>query len=168
LLDGDHAEIVERVVRWLRTRGWDVVVECSFNHYGERGSVDIVAWHAGLAAMLLIEVKARIVDVQELLATFGRKVRVVPRLLAGERGWRPRSIGRVLVVADTTANRNAVRRHEATFASSFSAPARAIRAWLHNPVGDLGGVWFVTHESGRVRRPQSPRRIRHRASDRHE
>jgi hypothetical protein len=37
---------------------WQVVVEYTFNHYGDRGSVDVVAWHAGAGALLLVEVKS--------------------------------------------------------------------------------------------------------------
>ena len=47
LIDRAHASIVEAVVRELRDLGWEVVVEFGFNHYGDRGSVDVLAWHAG-------------------------------------------------------------------------------------------------------------------------
>lgn len=43
LLDAAHASLVERVAAHLRASGWLVLVEYSFNHYGERGSVDVVA-----------------------------------------------------------------------------------------------------------------------------
>src|SRR5919108_5390466 len=36
LLDADHAAIVGGVVSYLRQLDWTVLVEWSFNHYGER------------------------------------------------------------------------------------------------------------------------------------
>ena len=41
LLDGDHAALVEALVRRLRGLGWTCEVEFTFNRYGERGSCDI-------------------------------------------------------------------------------------------------------------------------------
>jgi transcriptional regulator with XRE-family HTH domain len=66
LRDREHAAIVERCVRILRDLGWEVLVEFSFNSYGERGSVDIVAWHPAARALLLVEVKSRLLDLQAL------------------------------------------------------------------------------------------------------
>jgi hypothetical protein len=45
LLDEGHATLVDRVVAWLRAHGWEVAVEVSFARAGERGSIDILAWH---------------------------------------------------------------------------------------------------------------------------
>jgi transcriptional regulator with XRE-family HTH domain len=85
LLDADHAVIVNDLAAVLRSLGWEVVVEYTFNHYGDRGSVDILAWHSATRSLLVIEVKTRIVDVQELLSSIDRKVRVVPQLVRTER-----------------------------------------------------------------------------------
>ena len=43
LRDRDHARLVDDVVTVLRRYGWEVIVEWTFSHYGERGSIDIVA-----------------------------------------------------------------------------------------------------------------------------
>jgi hypothetical protein len=45
LMDARHARVVKA---WIARLGpeWEVVVEYSFNHYGYRGSVDVLAWHA--------------------------------------------------------------------------------------------------------------------------
>ncbi len=143
LLDEAHAGLVEIVIRFLRENAWDVVVEYSFNHYGERGSVDIVGWHAETRALLIIEVKSRLVDVQALHATMDRKCRVVPPLLARERGWRALSVGRVLVVADTTTIRRTVLRHAGTFDSVLPERTTSVRRWLRRPAGPIAGIWFL-------------------------
>jgi transcriptional regulator with XRE-family HTH domain len=143
LLDEDHAGLVERLVRALGALGWEVRVEYTFNDYGERGSVDVLAWHAGRRALLLVEVKTRVADIQDMHAAFDRKVRIVPKLLARERGWRPGSIGQLLVVPASHGNRDRVRRHGATFAVRFPAGAARARRWIRDPVGDFAGLWFV-------------------------
>jgi transcriptional regulator with XRE-family HTH domain len=43
LLDQRHAALVEIVARRLRLRGWTVVAEVSFSHFGDRGSIDLLA-----------------------------------------------------------------------------------------------------------------------------
>ena len=45
LLDEGHARLVDEVVRRLTALGWVVAVEVSFSRYGERGSIDVMAWH---------------------------------------------------------------------------------------------------------------------------
>lgn len=78
LIDRAHAAIVETVVATLRSAGWETVVEYSFNVFGERGSVDILAWHAATRTLLLVEVKSRLTDLQAMFHSLGRKLRLVP------------------------------------------------------------------------------------------
>jgi transcriptional regulator with XRE-family HTH domain len=148
LLDAAHAALVERVVRLLRLEGWEIVVEYTFNDYGERGSVDVLAWHGSSRALAVVEAKTRIADVQELHGTFDRKARVVPKLVARERGWNPAFLGKLLVVADTHANRDAVRAHAATFEARFPARSRESRRWIREPAGDLAGLLFLPDLGG--------------------
>lgn len=144
LADEGHARLVEVVIVELRRLGWQVVTELTFNHYGERGSVDIVAWQPGRRALLLVEVKTRLVDEQELLATLDRKCRVVPEIVRHERGWSAVSIGRLLVVEEGTTQRRVVSRHVETFAAALPDRARRVRRWLRDPVGQLAGLRFLS------------------------
>ena len=143
LLDSAHARIVEYVVGRLRALSWVILVEYTFNHFGERGSVDIVAWHPGRRALLLIEVKSRFSDLQEMLATFARKLRIVPPILSTANGWRPIVIGRLIVAPSSTANREVVAAHANTFEVSYPGRAREVQAWLRDPATPLAAVWFV-------------------------
>jgi len=52
LLDRAHAAIVDRVIDILQDLDWEVLPEFSFNHFGDRGSVDVLAWHAGQRVLL--------------------------------------------------------------------------------------------------------------------
>jgi transcriptional regulator with XRE-family HTH domain len=144
LMDNDHAALVDQVVRMLRHHDWEVVVEYTFSHYGERGSVDILAWHAEGHALLIIEVKSRLLDSQETIATLARKARIVPQLLLKERGWRPTAIGMVLAMDELTANRSAVGRLSSTFDTTYPARGRTVRSWIRQPDGPLAGLWFLS------------------------
>lgn len=159
LLDADHAATVNDIVRILRAGGWEVAVEYTFNHVGERGALDIVAWHAPSRCLLLVEVKSRLLDTQATLATLDRKARLVPMLLARDRGWTAASVGVVLAMPGSTANRSAVARHAATFASALPDRAAAVRSWLRRPRGRLAAVWFLSNTSvGSGTKPMATRR----------
>jgi transcriptional regulator with XRE-family HTH domain len=58
LLDRDHAQIVERMIALLTRLGWTTIPEATFQVGGERGSIDILAWHAATGILLVIEVKS--------------------------------------------------------------------------------------------------------------
>jgi transcriptional regulator with XRE-family HTH domain len=162
LLDEDHAAIVEVAVRALESAGFESLVEYTFNHFGERGSVDVVGWGPAARALIIIEVKSRIVDVQDLIGSTDRKLRIVPRLLAAERGWEALAIGRVVVLPETTAIRDAIHRHRTTFTAAYPARNIGVRRWLHDPKGKLSGLWFVrpTIVGVAPRRRGGPSRIR--------
>jgi transcriptional regulator with XRE-family HTH domain len=76
LLDENHARKQaawkERLERWA----WQVIAEASFNRYGERGRIDLLAWHPGLAILLVVEIKSELVDAQSLLGGMDVKTRV--------------------------------------------------------------------------------------------
>lgn len=76
LLDADHAALVEEVARALRALEWSVKVEVSFNIRGERGSIDVLAFHPGTGVVLVVEVKSVVPDVQATLHVLDRKSRL--------------------------------------------------------------------------------------------
>jgi hypothetical protein len=147
LIDERHAAIVEHVVKELHRLGWEVRVEYSFNMRGERGSVDVLAWLPVRRALLLIEVKTQVVDVQELLSTLDRKRRVIPAVVPGELGWHPALIGCLVVLPEETRARVAMTRHAAVFASVLPARTVQVRRWLRGPEGAIAGIWFLRYSS---------------------
>jgi transcriptional regulator with XRE-family HTH domain len=157
LIDRVHAALVDHMVGALRS-DWEVVVEYTFNHFGERGSVDVLAWHAATRTLLIVEVKSAFTDLQDMLASFGRKLRVLPDIVRRDRGWDPLAVGRLIVVSGTTSNRKIVADHRAIFEVSFPARAHAIRAWLAHPRGPIAGVWFVSADAVPTLRTQGRRR----------
>lgn len=159
LLDGDHARLVEHVAGVLRSLGWEVVLEATFLIRGERGSVDILAWHAASRCVLVIEVKSIVPDIQAMLAALDRKGRLAIEI-ARARGFEPVAVARLLVVGDTRTSRRRIDAVSATFAAEFPDRAIAVRHWLASPsaAAPLRGLWFLSARQGvtarhRVRRP---------------
>lgn len=143
LLDADHAELVATATAILRALGWEVVHEWTFNHFGERGAIDLVAWHPEARALLVVEVKSDLVDLQDLLGSLDRKARITLAVLAPERGWRPAAVARLVVLPERSGLRAKVGRFEDVLRPTLPARTRAIRAWLRAPRGALAGIWFV-------------------------
>ncbi|MFI5258692.1 MAG: helix-turn-helix domain-containing protein [Candidatus Limnocylindrales bacterium] len=166
LLDERHASLVGAVVARLRDFGWEVRVEHSFNVRGERWSVDVVGWLAARAALLIVEVKSQVVDVQELLSTLDRKRRVVPAAVAADFGWRSGVVGRVLVLPEETVVRTAVARHAHVFASSIPARTIDVRHWCLEPSRPIAGIWFLRDRNtrNRMRACGGSRRVRRRGN----
>ena len=167
LLDSAHANITEAVLRLLRDHGWEVATEVTFNAYGERGSIDILAFHAATRSLLVIEIKSIVPDLQAMLGTLDRKVRLAAKV-ARDRGWQPDTVSRVLVLPDDRTARRRVAEHQSTFETALPARTTAVRRWLRKPVGALAGLVFLSDVHGvstrhRVRSEKTPvMRDRHR------
>ncbi len=142
LLDAAHAGLVEQMVAMLVDRGWQVVPEVTFSHYGERGSIDVLSWHALRGALLIVEVKSVVPDVQAMLAGVDRKQRLGPRI-AVERGWKADTVSRLIVLPDSRTARRRIETHRATFDLAYPARTRAVRRWLVAPKGPLAGILFL-------------------------
>ena len=142
LLDEGHARIVDALVVVLRARGWEVALEVTFNDFGDRGSIDVFAWHPVERALLVVEVKSVVPDAQGTLAPLDRKARIAPKL-ARARGWDPATVSRLLVIGDNSTNRDRVRRFEDLFAAALPVRGRAVRRWLSGPLGSIAGLWFL-------------------------
>jgi transcriptional regulator with XRE-family HTH domain len=155
LLDADHAAIVEQVVRILRDGDWLVATEVSFNVYGERGSIDVLAFHPTSRVLLVVEVKSVLPDVQATLVTLDRKERLAPGI-ASERSWNAVAVARLLVVRENRTARRRIEAHAATFANTFPDRGHTIRPWLDSPDPHrpLHGLWFLSGESQAVARQQ--------------
>lgn len=167
LLDEDHARLVERVVRWLRDAGWDVVPEATFSIRGERGSIDVLAWHPASRTLLVVEVKTVVPDMQALLAGVDRKARLAPTV-ARERGWgAPSSVGRIVVLPAHRTARRRVVQHASTLDAALPDRTVAVRRWVRDPGGRaIAGILFVPDAAGtgnrhRVREPRAAGRAGH-------
>jgi hypothetical protein len=135
------------VIAWLAAfGGWVVRPEVSFSHFGERGVIDVLAWHSATRSLLVIELKTEIVDVGELLGTLDRKLRNardVARLL----GWEPTTVSALLVVGSSDRNRRRVVAHAATFEAALPDRGMRLRVWLRRPSERLRGLMFFADRS---------------------
>jgi hypothetical protein len=152
LIDERHAALVQSVTVRLAAGGWHVIPEYTFNEWGEGGSIDVFAWQAASRALLAVEVKTSLPDLQDLLSTMDRKRRLAPKL-ARDLGWRPLIVGSVLALPAETWARNRVERHGPIFGAAFPARTSEVRHWLQKPERDIRGVWFLPNDSpGSTRR----------------
>jgi transcriptional regulator with XRE-family HTH domain len=147
LADAMHAALVDLTVGVLASLDWLVELEYGFNVFGERGSVDILAWHASTRTLLIIEVKSRFTDLQAMLLSLARKLRLVPDVVREERGWDALAVARIVVTLGTTENRSILAGHVAMFDAALPARSVAIRQWLRCPAGTIARVWLISGDA---------------------
>jgi transcriptional regulator with XRE-family HTH domain len=160
LVDAAHAALQQAAAELLMGLGWLVRVEVSFNHYGDRGRADILAFHPLLRTLLVIEIKSGLGDMQDTLGRIDVKVRL-GGTLGREVGWADiAAVVPGLVIGDSRMARNIVAAHEALFAR-FDVRGRTALAWVRRPrePWPTGLLWFANRRdshkvtNARVKRP---------------
>lgn len=152
LLDEGHAALAGRVARMLEDLGWEVHPEVSYSVYGERGSIDLLAWHAHTRTLLVVEIKTELASLEATVRKLDEKVRLAPAVADERFGWRPRGIAHLLVLPASSTPRRQVRRHAAVLDKAFPVRGTVVREWLAAPAGAIGGLMFAS-----VTRPQRGR-----------
>jgi transcriptional regulator with XRE-family HTH domain len=157
LVNARHAAVHEAMARLFGSLdGWTAEPEVSFSIYGERGIIDILAWHPGRRILLVIELKTEFVDINELMGSVDRKQRLAGKI-ARERGWDPVAVGTWVVLPDNRTNRRALAAHEVVLRAKFPADGRQVRRWLREPIGTLEALSFLPSVSAvNVRRDLTP------------
>ena len=143
---------------------WVLRPETSFAIFGERGVIDILAWHAGQRALLVIELKTDIVDVNDLVGGVDRKRRLAAQVAAGV-GWKAETVSVWVIVADGRTNRKRIAVHNAMLRTAFPVDGRSVRAWLREPGERVAAlsIWHVGRgenvraDAAPVRRVRKPR-----------
>jgi len=171
LMDEAHATLVGRAVEMLQSLGWETRSEVSFSVYGERGSIDVLAWHAPTRTLLVVEVKSELISVEETLRVHDAKLRLAPRIAAERFGWHATATARLLVLPDLSTARRRVARHRAVLAGAYPLRGHVIRAWLLAPTPvnrptTGGGLLFLSPTQGTRGRngPVTRKRVQRRAS----
>lgn len=172
LLDERHAALVGVFADRLGHARWQVEVEATFSEYGERGSIDLLAAQPARQAVLVVEAKTELVSIEETIRRIDAKARLAPGVARERFGWQPRSVARLLVVAEGSTARRRAGRHGSVLAAAFPARGHVVQAWLRQPVGPMSGLLFLPLSDGRGARRRlaastgDPRaistRIRHR------
>ncbi len=179
LLNAGHSAMHEQVARMFgRFPGWQIAPEASFSIWGERGVIDVLAWHAVRRMLLVIELKTAIVDVQDLISTIDRKRRLAAEV-ASTRDWGTSEAGGAgsaanvagaandaasaapggagvsasawVIVADTRTNRARLAAHVSVLRAAFPADGRAMRGWIADPRKPVAALSFLQITSAGTR-----------------
>src|SRR5439155_21458562 len=133
--------------------------------FGERGVVDLIAWHETTRSLLVIELKTEFVDMNELIGTLDRKQRNAAQI-ARERGWLvdPSSVSVWVIVADTSTNRQRAGDHRTMLGTAYPSDGRSMRGWLRKPAGVIRclSFWPVSRPGTRTAGTGARQPVRHR------
>jgi transcriptional regulator with XRE-family HTH domain len=143
LLDEDHAVVVLHITRRLEALGWTVVLEVTYSEFGERGSIDVLGLKPSSHAIVVVEVKTDVASAEALGRKLDEKARLAPGIVKARFGWRPTTIGRLIVMPETMRLRRLVARHT-VIGRMFPVDAAAARRWLREPAGAFAGLWFLS------------------------
>lgn len=127
--------------------GWIRAPEVSFAIYGERGVIDILAFHEPTGSLLVIELKTEFVSLENLLSTMDIRLRHAAKI-GRDRGWQVRTVSAWVVFADSTTNRRHVRAHATALRSAFPGDGRRMRGWLVRPAGTIRAISFWSNVNG--------------------
>ncbi len=152
-----HNVLHERLAAMLAAApAWMCDAEVTFSVYGERGSIDLLAWHPARRALLVVELKTEITDPAALVAQVDRYRRLAAGIVR-ERGWDPVSVSVWVVVADSTMNRRRLARHRTMLRNRFPLEGRTMRSWLRRPVGPVAALSFMADDrAGSTPRKAAP------------
>lgn len=162
LVGAGHSAMHEELARvFAGLPDWVTLPEVTFAIFGERGAIDVLAWHAPTRSLLVIELKTQLVDMQETVGTLDRKVRLATQI-AREQGWDPLTVSSWLLIAESPTNRRAVRRHDTMLRQRFTVDGHAMAGWLRRPAGRVHALSFLssTHVTGTGRRLAPVSRVR--------
>lgn len=162
LLDEDHASLSAAVMELLSSAGWEVRVEVTYSEFGERGSIDILAFMPSAGVLLVIEIKTDMAAVEATLRKVDEKVRLAPDVARKRFGWDASTVGWLLVMPERSTLRRRVERHSSVFARAFPVRGSEIRRWLQQPAKAIAGLWFLSSSRGttRIQRRGGGERVR--------
>ena len=141
VVNARHTELHDAVARTLGPGhpDWEMAHEVSFNIRGERGVIDLLLWHPGRRALLIIELKTELADLGELLATQDRRRRLASAIVR-ERGWQPAVLATWVIVARSRTTERRIHDHHGLLRSAMPAGERDARAWLADPTQPISAM----------------------------
>ncbi|HEX2141563.1 MAG TPA: helix-turn-helix transcriptional regulator [Candidatus Limnocylindria bacterium] len=162
MLNAGHAGMHEQVAGLLAGQPpWLFRPEVSFAIYGERGVIDILAFHPPTGALLVIELKTELVDVQNVIGTMDRYTRLAARI-AADLGWKANQVSCWILFPDTSTNRRRVAAHSGVLRAAFPADGRTMRGWLDTPEGTIRALSFLPPAKTVAAAGTGVRRVRRR------
>ncbi|HET7167739.1 MAG TPA: helix-turn-helix domain-containing protein [Candidatus Limnocylindrales bacterium] len=161
IVNAGHSALHESVARALAREfpDWQMAHEVSFNIWGERGVIDLLMWHPGRRALLIVELKTEIVDTGELIATADRRRRLGAQIVR-DRDWDPLTVSTWVLVASSRTNERRIADHRSVLRSAFPDDGRRVHRWLADPSGSIDAL--SSWSGGDVAAAASTRRVRRR------
>jgi transcriptional regulator with XRE-family HTH domain len=144
LVDSRHAAIVTAASTELVDRQWLALQEVTYAIYRESGSIDLLGLRPAEAVALVTEIKSEVTSWEETQRRLDEKVRLLPKIVFERVGWRPRVVGKVLILDDTMTNRRRVASLGAAVQQAYPARTVDVRRWIREPVGPMAGIWFLS------------------------
>jgi transcriptional regulator with XRE-family HTH domain len=162
VLDEEHARLLGTAATWLADLGWMTCPEVTYSEYGDRGSIDLLAWHPPSRTLLVVEVKTELGSIEATLRRHDEKSRLASVVAAKRFGWRPLTIARVLVLPESRRARRQVASYAGVLDRAYPDRTVAVRRWCASPVGPLAGLMFLSDaaSSRTTRRQPSRGRVR--------
>jgi hypothetical protein len=130
--DTVHAAMGELEARQLSSHGFAIAIDEPYQHYQFAGRADLLAWDLEARALLHVENKSDLPDLQDLAGSYNAKRAYLPaaigqRLNIGRRGWA--SVTHVLAVLWSSAVLHVLRLRPATFTAICPSPVDPFEAW---------------------------------------
>ncbi|MFN8518830.1 MAG: helix-turn-helix transcriptional regulator [Chloroflexota bacterium] len=153
-----HAAMGEIEVSELAARGYAMALDEPWQHYHFAGRADVVAWDLERQALLHIENKGQLPDVQDGIGRFKATQAYLGGVMWERRGLsgRPRSETHVLAVLWSAEVLRVMRRQPSTFRATWPDPMTAFEGWLRGEPPAPGAhatlVLLDPFASGRQRR----------------
>jgi transcriptional regulator with XRE-family HTH domain len=162
LLDEGHAALGGQITAWLGRIGWEVRPEVTYSIWGERGAIDLLAFHEPTRTLLVVEVKTELASIEETLRRHDAKARLADQIAREQLAWKSRAVARLLVLPDGSTTRRRVERHDGVLTRSYPLRGAEVRQWLRSPSASMSGLIFLsTPRDVRSRRsPLARKRIR--------
>lgn len=163
LLDAGHASLAAAVKRRLERWGWQVRVEVSYSRYGERGRIDLLAFHEPTGFLIVVELKTELVDIQALLGSLDAKARLAVDIARGI-GWRVTAVVPAIVFTENRTTRNRLAALGTLF-DRFTLRGRQAISWLRVGRGSgspapAGLLWLMRLDADGPTAPRVGQRVR--------
>lgn len=127
----------------IESEGWSSQPETSFSSFGERGSIDALAWNPRTRTLLVVEVKTELTSIEETLRRHDVKVRLAPAIARDRFGWDVAAVARLLVLPDDRTIRRQVERHDEILRRAYPVRGWELKRWLSAPEGAVSGLLFL-------------------------
>jgi transcriptional regulator with XRE-family HTH domain len=127
-----HAAMGEAEAGQLMLHGYSVALDEPYQHFQFAGRADLLAWDLDARALLHIENKSRLSDLQDLAGSYNAKRAYLASVMAdrlglGAEGWR--TVTHALVVLWSSEVLHVLRLRRATFAALCPSPVEPFGRW---------------------------------------